>query len=162
MVQKLTRRTMLAAAAAAGLGGTVAADHGHRKKDDRGPDSDARCKNCNETGDKHTGDTRVCTYRCGEPTDHQKDYGWWDSVLTAQNCSPCARKVNVRVDGCIHDSQYFEGDIDDLPQSVDILLGADERISVYFQGSMTNLETEPGDINIGITQRSVQDAHHCE
>ena len=119
----------------------------------------------------HGYEGRVCTLRCDQPEKRPSQTEcspceaeeWADSALTVHNCSPCPRKLYMSVSGKASTNQHLtRGAVEDQSADCDIMIPPGERMTIWFTGQMHRLETEHGDLNIAISQRSLHESHYCK
>ena len=161
MTDSNSRRAVLGSIGALTAGAfvsTPATAHDDCGRDSQMDDCEKETRECpkDEKKEKPKKGTEVCTYRCGEPEECTWPE-WADGALTIQNCSDCPRKVNFRSSDGVSEDEY-------KPDSNDINMQVprEGRVTVYFAGAVTALDTEPADMNIGITMRSEHRAHYCK
>lgn len=136
-------------------------------------------ESCNETStctDKHSCDEkrrhgvdgRVCTLPCYKPEETEKDccsdeYKWAHGAITMYNCSDCTRSVRIRVTGEISPEENLTTDeAGELGSSMTTTLGSGAKETLWFTGELRTLDTDPGKINIAISQRSESEMSHCK
>lgn len=99
---------------------------------------------------------------CGELPEeyHEADTDpWYESSITFQNCSTCARLINGRVtEGHISENNEEEPHESDQTRTLGYTIGAGERKTFWYTGSIRGLDVEPSDMNISISQRSIEHA----
>ncbi len=125
--------------------------------DDR-TDSDDECPE----GDPAEGG-RTGSLMCGElPAEHHDggDEPWYESSITFQNCSSCTRQISVGISGGqIHENKDVEPLEDDQSRSLSYHIEGGERKTFWFTGSVGYLDlSEPSDMNVAISQRSIEHA----
>lgn len=84
-----------------------------------------------------------------------------DGKIELCNCSPCARTVNISVTGRLLDTD--EGHVSN--GALTVHLYPRQVRTFYYSGSLDELDmTEPGDINVAISQRTIDqsNASHCQ
>ncbi|WP_254863131.1 hypothetical protein [Halovivax gelatinilyticus] len=121
----------------------------------------AQDEKCPEWDPSYRG--RTCTLTCnelpGERGDGKKK-PWYESKLTFHNCSTCTRLIGARVtDGHISDKRESEPHVSDQSSVLSYHIEAGERKTFWYTGSINNFDlSEPADMNVAITQRSVERA----
>lgn len=171
---KPLRRTVLAATGAVlGLGTTVSAsddgpenecypneigcdDDGFVKpgyeddydlEDDHDHGHDAGCDGC-----QNADETQVRTRHCDDRQYKRGAHDWSDGAITFQNCSSKSCSAYVEVSGVV-DPKREANTGQPTGNTLQIDLAAGQRQTVWFTGSVKQLQLEHHSINVGISQR---------
>lgn len=117
---------------------------------------------------QHDVDGRVCTLKGHEkpPDFHDTacDCGcgpWYESSVTLRNVGTCTRWFQIGVTGEINPNSCDHSELGSSSvQSGSLAAG--EKQTFWFTGSIKRMEMEPGDFNVGISQRSQKHSTNSE
>jgi len=107
----------------------------------------------NATDDQgHGVEGRMCTLKCDQEPEAPYEEDCCDerwSAITIKSCSSCERAVRIRATADIADEHESYG------RDHTVHVNPGERVTLWYATDLEGLETEPGDLNIAISQRNL-------